>query len=193
MSATDPTRAILDACILIPAALRDTLLRTAAVGLYQPCWSEDILAEVQRNLVAHRMTTPGRALRLVATMRRAFPQAMVEGYTHRVAELETHPDDRHVLAAAIVADAGVIVTANLRHFPVAALAPHDVIALDPDTFLFDLVGRAPLTLARVILDQAADLQNPPATPGDILTRLHGHTPRFVRSVRAILDQGSPGS
>ena len=184
----DPVRVVLDACVLIPAALRDTLLRMAIAGLYQPYWSEDILAEVQRNLVAHQMTIPARALHLVATVRRAFPQAMVDGYAHRMDDLETHPDDRHVLAAAIVADAGVIVTANLRHFPATALAPHGVMAQDPDTFLTELVVRAPLTSTRVILEQAADLRNPPATPNDVLDRLAGHAPRFVQEVRTILDQ-----
>ena len=84
MIATDSTRAVLDACVLIPASLRDTLLRAAAAGLYQPCWSEDILAEVERNLELNQMTTRERAQRLVATMRRAFPQAMVIEYAHRL-------------------------------------------------------------------------------------------------------------
>jgi hypothetical protein len=45
------------------------------------------------------------------------------------------PDDRHVLAAAIVGRADVIVTANLKDFPAEALAPHGIEAQHPDTFL----------------------------------------------------------
>jgi len=37
---------VLDACVLIPASLRDTLLRAAEQGMYQMHWSELILEEV---------------------------------------------------------------------------------------------------------------------------------------------------
>lgn len=58
-------------------------------------------------------------------------------------------------------------------------------------FLSDLVDRAPLTMARVVIEQAADLQNPPASPNDVLTWLGRHAPRFAASVRAVLDQSLP--
>jgi hypothetical protein len=44
--------AALDASVLYPLPLRDTLLRAAQVGMYDPCWSERILDEVARNLAA---------------------------------------------------------------------------------------------------------------------------------------------
>jgi hypothetical protein len=31
--------AVLDSCVLLPAALRDTLLRAAEANLYRPQWS----------------------------------------------------------------------------------------------------------------------------------------------------------
>jgi hypothetical protein len=36
--------AVLDACVLVPIALADTLLRVAEKGLYRPLWSMRILA-----------------------------------------------------------------------------------------------------------------------------------------------------
>ena len=49
--------AVLDASVLYPLPLRDTLLRVAEAELYDPCWSEQILDEVARNLTAdHRVT-----------------------------------------------------------------------------------------------------------------------------------------
>jgi hypothetical protein len=39
--------AILDACVLVPIALADTLLRIAEKGLYRPLWSDRILDEAQ--------------------------------------------------------------------------------------------------------------------------------------------------
>ena len=58
-----PFRGVLDACVLFPFSLRDTLLRAAAKDLYQLYWSEQILEEARRNLVASR-TTPRRRLRV---------------------------------------------------------------------------------------------------------------------------------
>ena len=36
---------VLDACVLVPVALADTLLRIAERELYRPLWSEQILTE----------------------------------------------------------------------------------------------------------------------------------------------------
>ena len=43
---------VLDACVLVPAPLRDTLLRAASVGLYRMQWTDDILEEARRNLIS---------------------------------------------------------------------------------------------------------------------------------------------
>lgn len=52
-----PFAAILDASVLYPLPLRDTLLRVAEIELYDPYWSERILAEVTRNLILDRRST----------------------------------------------------------------------------------------------------------------------------------------
>jgi hypothetical protein len=42
---------LLDACVLIPMPLADTLLRLASSPrLYSPKWTDQIMAEVSRNL-----------------------------------------------------------------------------------------------------------------------------------------------
>ena len=38
---------VLDANVLVPTALCDTLLRLAAAGFYRPLWSDRILEEVE--------------------------------------------------------------------------------------------------------------------------------------------------
>ncbi len=44
--------AVLDACVLIPMPVADTLLRLAEPpALYEPRWTNEILAEVTRTLV----------------------------------------------------------------------------------------------------------------------------------------------
>ncbi len=119
-------RAVLDANVLFPIRLCDTLLRAAEVGLYQPLWTAQILTEVERNLVAQRRSSVEEARRRCAAMHAKFPIAMVTGYEGRIAAMPNHPNDRHILAAAIDADADVIVTQNLRHLPTAAIAPYSV-------------------------------------------------------------------
>lgn len=42
---------VLDACVLFPASLRDTLLRAAKADLYRLHLTEEILEEVRRNLI----------------------------------------------------------------------------------------------------------------------------------------------
>jgi hypothetical protein len=76
-------------------------------------------------------------------MREAFPNAETEGYEHRIESLHNDPGDRHVLAAAIQASVGVIITANHRDFPESALRPYDIVAQTPDEFLMHLFQASP--------------------------------------------------
>jgi len=50
------------------------------------------------------------------------------------------PDDRHVLAAAIVGQADLIITLNLDDFPPEELEPFGIEAQHPDTFVAHLIG-----------------------------------------------------
>ena len=43
--------AVLDACVLYPVSLRDTLLNVAEAGLFLVLWTEEILTETARNIV----------------------------------------------------------------------------------------------------------------------------------------------
>jgi predicted nucleic acid-binding protein len=112
----------LDACVLYPRALRDTLLRAAERSLYTPYWSVAILDELKRNLVADRRLTVDRSDYLVSQMTLAFPSAAVAGFETLIPCMTNHEKDRHVAAAAVRARAEVIVTSNLRDFPEDALS-----------------------------------------------------------------------
>ncbi|MGA4687353.1 PIN domain-containing protein [Micromonospora sp. AB353] len=104
--------AVLDACVLVPSVLADTLLRCAEQDLYRPLWTRAILDEVRRNLPPSVLGV--KAERRIEVMREHFPEAMVSGHEHLIAEMTNDPKDRHVLAAA---DAEMIVTANLLTSP----------------------------------------------------------------------------
>ena len=99
--------ALLDANVLYPARLRDLLVRLAIAGLYQARWSEQILEECFANLIADRPDLPvDRMQRTRHLLGVAVPDAVVADYQHLIATLELpDPDDRHGLAAALVARA----------------------------------------------------------------------------------------
>ena len=183
---------VLDACVLIPAALRDMLLRSARHGLYQPYWSEMILAEVERNLSRSGLVPPDKARTLAIALRTAFPQALIEGFEPLIPRMTNHPKDRHVAAAAVTAGAKLIVTFNLRDFPHTASAPYGIDAWHPDSFLLDLVDQAPELMVLTIEQQAAALRNPPKGYHDILDNLTGQVPRFAATMREQQTSGPPG-
>lgn len=77
-------RVLLDACVLIPYDLCDTLPTLAEDDLFQPLWSTSVLEETERNLVRRLGRTPEQAQRRIRLMNQAFPEAMVEGYADLV-------------------------------------------------------------------------------------------------------------
>lgn len=176
-------RAVLDANVLFPFTLRDTLLRAAAEGCFQAYWSDQILDEATRNLVETGAMTSKQAARLRAAIVQAFPEAMVRGHERFIGAMQNHEKDRHVAAAAVKAKAEVIVTSNVRDF---RHLPPGIEAMRPNEFLVRLFDASPGAILRVLQEQAADLRRPPMTVEDILGRLERVTPRFVAEVRAKL-------
>lgn len=185
--------AILDACVLYPIGLRDTLLNLAEAGCFRVLWTEQILTETSRNIVED---TPGLTVehleKTFAAMRRAFPEAMVDDYEHLVGSMANHPKDRHVLAAAVAAEADLIVTLNIRHFPPAACEPHGVSVQTPDDLLCEVAEAWPELVIAVLSAQAARKAQPPMSLPQMLDRLEVHVPRFVGIVRDLGPGNDPG-
>ena len=183
---------LLDACVLYPIGLRDTVLNMAEAGCFRVLWTEEILAETSRNIVED---TPGLTAehleKTFAAMRRAFPEAMVEDYEHLVASMTNHPKDRHVLAAAVAADADVIVTLNIRHFPRTACDPHGISVQTPDDLLCEVAEARPQLVLAVLTAQAARKTRPPMSLPEMLDRLELHVPRFVGVIRDLAPEKLP--
>lgn len=177
--------AVLDACVLYPIGLRDTLLNVAEGGCFRVLWTEEILAETSRNIVEDTAGLTAEHLdKTFAAMRRSFPEAMVEDYEHLVGSMANHPKDRHVLAAAVAAEADVIVTLNTRHFPPEACDPHEITVQTPDALLCDIFEAWPELVAEVLVAQARRKTRPAMSTSEMLDRLASHVPRFVAAVRA---------
>lgn len=164
--------AVLDACVLIPMALCDMLLRAAQRDLYRIHWSELILAEVERNLTKLGID-PSRAGRRVDAMRAALPRANVADFEGLIDAMPNHPKDRHVLAAAVVAGARSVVTFNLKDFRTDGSAQGHIRAEHPDAFLTNLFDLYPDALAEIVAEQAAALGRGGRVwaPADVLDRL----------------------
>jgi predicted nucleic acid-binding protein len=127
--------AVLDACVLAPMPLCDTLLRLAEdPAFYIPKWSPDILRELRSTLGRMGYTTVQAERRIVA-MESAFEDASVTGYECLVGAMTNDPKDRHVLAAAVRCGAHAIITHNVKHFRPETAKPYDLDILTPDVFL----------------------------------------------------------
>lgn len=81
------------------------------------------------------------------------------------------PDDRHVLAAAIRCQAGVIVTLNMRDFPDEVVARYGISVQHPDEFLAHLFDLKPAVVCTAVREMRASLANPPKTVRELLEDL----------------------
>ena len=165
-----------DACVLYPAPLRDLLVRVALTDLVQVHWTEEIHREWMRNLLENRPDLSAAQLeRTRQAMNAAVTDSVVEGYEELIPQLHLpDADDRHVLAAAIHTRAQVIVTFNLKDFPVSALAPYGLVARHPDDFLGDLLTMDARAVVETIIAQCRALRRPPKTLDEHLETLQSN-------------------
>lgn len=177
-------RVVLDACVLFPMYLRDTLLSTADEDLYLPYWSHKIIDEVIGNLVKGGTLSQEKAKNLERTIQRAFPEAMVEVPVALEQAMTNDPKDRHVLAAAVTAGADIIVTNNLKDFRENDLAPWNIIAQSPDEFLSDLLDEYPDSIVDLLQQQSQKYKNPPKTFTELINFLgeKAGTPKFASNI-----------
>lgn len=188
---------LLDTCVLWPSKQRDFLLSLAVEGLYRPVWSSAVLEELEfheaRKLVK-RGTVPDvaatLATSLVENMRRAFIDSEVLGWeglegTYGLPDA----DDEHVVAAAVIAGAGSIVTLNTKHFP-QNLMPAGITVISPADFAWETVNLSPATALHAVEEMAARTgrNGPKETVDDILDVLVSRygMAEAVQSMRSVL-------
>lgn len=161
--------AILDANVLFTKLQCDALLSLADAGLYAAKWSADI----EREWMASRLEKyPGSEevnAEKARQMCEAIPDCMVTGYEPFIQFLELpDPNDRHVLAAAIVGHADAIVTSNLKDFPAEVLKKHSIEVLTPDVFIVNQITlNQPRALA-ALRQMRLRWKNPKHTPESLI-------------------------
>jgi predicted nucleic acid-binding protein len=152
-----------DACVLYPNHLRDVLIQLATTALFRAKWTEQIHDEWIRNILKNRPDISSAQLQsLKQKINQSVPDCLVEDFDYLIHTLDLpDEDDRHVLAAAIVAKADVIVTINLKDFPASILASHGIVAQHPDDFIADLLDLNPWIVLRAIQTIQTRLKRPP--------------------------------
>ena len=183
--------AVLDACVLYPAALRDLWMHLAVRLVFQPKWTARIQDEWIRSVLENRPDLRAEQLaRTRANMEQWGRDWELPDGEPWLSQLSLpDPDDCHVLAAAIAGQVATIVTFNLVHFPQAVLAPHGVRAVHPDPFAGELLDAEPEAFIRAVRTHRAALKNPPKTVPEYLETLNraGLT-ETVRRLAAYTDQ-----
>jgi len=181
----EPPIVVLDACVIYPMPLCDTLLRIAENGFYRLRFSQKILDEVTRNLIAKKGKSFQFAERFETQVKACFPKALVNVPEWKVQQMTNHPKDRHVLATAVQVDAQLIITTNLKDFPPAALMPWGIEAQHPDDFLTNLWKTTDLQeeLVQLLHEQSEQLSKPPVPLPALLEKLEKQVPYFISQVK----------
>ena len=166
-------RAIYDACVLYPAPLRDFLMQLTLTDLFRAKWTNRIHDEWIRNLLENRPDLKREQLEKTRRlMNTATRDCLVEGYDDLIESVKLpDEDDRHVLAAAIHAHAGIIVTFNLKDFPPKALRQHKIEAVHPDDFISRLIEIDSAAVCEATRQHRARLRNPSKSVEEYLLTL----------------------
>ena len=167
--------ALLDANVLYPAPVRDILLQLAVDDLMGAKWTADIHREWIAALLRKEPHRDRAALeRTRNLMDRATRDCLVTGYETLIPSLNLpDPDDRHVLAAAIVGRCDVIITCNLRDFPETAVARYGIAVQHPDEFLSNQLDMMPAPFCEAVRKIRARLVAPPISIQDYLATVAG--------------------
>ena len=177
-----------DANILISRTLRDYFVYAARLGALDIHWSETILDETTRNLIKQFDFIAEDAEVLVERLEAFLPSALVEVKKRdetRVAKVEMDDKDRHVLAAALSANADLLLTQNVRHFPRDWMAKRGIELIDAGTLLTRLAAGCPDILREA---HRLGVSSRPQTSEQVLAILERDTSKDVAAiVRAVVE------
>ena len=167
------TTVIYDACVLYPSALRDFLIQLAMADLFKARWTDHIHDEWIRNLLKNRPDLKSERLQKTRQlMNSTVRDCLVEEYESLIESVKL-PDknDRHVLAAAIHSDADIIVTFNLKDFPIEVLREYKIRALHPDDFILSLFDIDLAVVCKAAQQHRERLKNPKKSVEEYLLTL----------------------
>ena len=158
--------------MLFPYSVRDLLIELATTEIFAARWTEQINDEWVRALLEkYPDYSPEKLQRTRDRMREAVRDCIVESYEGLIPGIVLRDEnDRHVVAAAITANADAIITYNLGDFPSEALTPYDIEAKHPDEFLMDIVALEPQVVLLAVADILDRLNAPFISLSNLLAR-----------------------
>lgn len=168
----NPFVVILDANVLFPFRVRDVLLTFAHEGLFRARFTDEILDEWTRSILALKPELEDSIRSQERALREAFDECFVTGHLPLIEGLVMpDADDRHVLAAAIRCSAQVIVTENKRDFPAMLLEHYDIEVLSADEMLVNTYELFPADAVRALRNVRQRYKKRPFTVAEFLLDL----------------------
>ena len=145
----------------------------AVHDLIRAKWTEQIHDEWIRSVLANRPDLSRDQLeRTRRLMNEHAGDCLVNGYESRIEELSLpDPDDRHVLAAAIEAEADAVVTWNVSDFPEATLAEFSLETLTPDKLVSGLISVHQTDVLAAMAEHRGSLNSPPRSVDEYLENM----------------------
>lgn len=172
--------ALIDACVLARVLPRNLLLTLAEAGFFRVRWSGPVLDETGRTIAkllraqsSSQADADAMAAEQVRRMTDAFEEAMVTDFDMHLTASRILPDpnDTHVLAAAVKAQAAAIVTDNLKDFPPAALATFGLEARSADDFIADTIALDEGRAVAALRDMRQRFRKPDLSAEQLLVKM----------------------
>lgn len=175
-----PVVAVLDANLLVPIVACDFLLTGFDHHLIEPIVSSTSLDEIERTLIedfAH--LDPDGLRRRVAEMRTVLEDQTVDTSSVPNLPATINTKDRHVVAAALAAEAAVVVTNDTDLRSEIAGSRLDLESLDGDTFVLRLWDASPGDVSAVIDAMISKRHRRPLSDAQMAAQLRIHFPSMV--------------
>ena len=151
---------VLDTNVIYPIEIRDLLFWFAYYDLFTPKWSKQIFDEWEAVMVRKGLSLE-EALKRSHKANLAFPDAYVENYENLIPNLNLpDKDDCHVLAAAIKINANVIVTNNIKDFPMEYITQFGISVKNADNFIADIIDLNNETAIKAFREMVLNRKNP---------------------------------
>jgi hypothetical protein len=161
--------------------------------LFRVIWSCQILDEMVANIIAQNPHLAAERKRYTPAKRDQVVAAVLVGGTRTsFLVLITHLKDCHMLVAAIVGRADIIVISYVRDFAASSCRPYAIDVQTLGTFLYRQFELASSQVYSVLESLVTRLEQSPLAFGDCVQGMSKVTPAFAHTIRLLLPEDQHG-